>query len=555
MPRVWPKLVEAEMFLRAQPPPAAWQRLVSQMGGLVKGCSLDLVTWLVFCLNCDRDEGRDFVAELVSRYCNLSDLDPWLRCIEEREKVKSIGPRSLTCGYAERPPYEGAQSMEDGVLKYMRKHDTHLNPDALRAARSALFALLAKASLRLMSVVDAAFDFKKRSNCGWPWFVSSVVSPLEYLNEAESILQEGCDHLHCSAYPGSLGTRTDIRGRGLIGKSRVIYGISRVTNILNGMLFGPTYAALWEKENFVAWVSRAAVDRVVSRVMRSRRVMYSIDFSGFDASVPNEIIDVVFDAFAYWFKPGSAVLIEFLRNSFKYTGLYVPGKVEYYHGLNRMGGIPSGSKLTNLVGGLANFVIMHYCAARAKCQVIDLLIQGDDGLVTFDGGMTKEKLAYYIERDCGMRLSVEKTLVDRDSCAFLQMHYHRSYRIGRIHPGVRSIMRSIGRMMSREHSPPPPPEGWAVTHPDTDWQLLMEAFRAIQQVDHCSGHPCFRLFATWVAEHVPCVEEAVRAVLRNDVSLLTKVESIIRGDPSKSKLTDMYKAPVVAYLAASRSWS
>jgi len=541
------------MFTRAQPSPAAWQRLLSQMGGLVKGCSLDLVTWLVACLRCDPDEGREFVSGLVWKNCRLDDLPPWLRGIEREQLVKSIGPRSKTCGYAIRPPYPGAQSMEDGVLKYFKPHPTRLNPVSLRTARNALFGLLGKASLRSYDTVTAAMDFKKRANCGWPWFVTAVESPLEYLNEAEKILRDGCDRRHCSAYPGSLGTRTDIRGPGLFSKTRVIYGISRVTNILNSMVFGPAYTALYEKDNFVAWVSRAAVDRAVSRVMKSRRVMYSIDFSGFDASVPNEFIDVVFDAFAYWFEPSNTVLIEFLRNSFKYTGLFVPGKVEYYHGENRCGGIPSGSKLTNLVGGLVNFLIMYYVAAQARCHVVDLLIQGDDGLATFNGGMTKEKLLYYVDHDCGMRISPEKTSVDRDYCSFLQMNYHRSYRFGNLYPGVRSIVRSIGRMMSRENSPPPVPEDRESQHPGLDWAHLMDAFRVLQQVDYCSGHPSFGLFADWAAAYTPSIDEAMTRILNNDVELLTKVGSVLRGDPSKSKLTDMYKAPAVVYLKTSRS--
>lgn len=538
------------MYTRAQPPPAAWRRLASQLGGLVKGCSLDLVTWLVFCLRCSRDEGRDFVAKLVWDYCHLGDLDPWLRDIEDTQRVRSIGPRSLTCGYAERPPYPGALSMEQGVLKYFTAHETRFNPRHFNVARTALYDLLAKGSLKSWDAVTAAFDFKKRASCGWPWFVSAVESPLEYLNEAERILQDGCDLRHCSAFPGVIGTRTDIRGRGKFGKSRVIFGISRVTNILNGMVFGPAYSKLWEKDSFVAWVSRAAVDRAVSRVMRSRRVMFSIDFSGFDASVPNEVIDVVFDALAYWCEPGDAALVEFLRNSFKYTGIYVPGRVEYYHGENRMGGVPSGSKLTNLVDSLANIFIMHYAAQCAKCSVVDLLVQGDDALVTFSGGMTKEKLCYYIERDCGMRISPEKTTVDRDSCSFLQMNYHRSYHDGRgNYPGVRSIMRSLGRMMSREHSPPPVPDDWAEAHPGLDWSELMDAFRALQQVDYCSGHPSFKLFADWTADKSPAMWEAVSRIVSNDRELLARIGSVLRGDPTKAKLTDMYEAPVVVHLA------
>jgi hypothetical protein len=327
-----------------------------------------------------------------------------------------------------------------------------------------------------------------------------------------------------------------------------------VTNILNSMIFRPVFSSLLAKDNFVAWVSRAAVDRSVSRVMRSRRVMFSIDFSGFDASVPNEVIDVIFDAITYWFKPASTVLIEFLRHSFKFTGLYVPGD-EYHHGTNRQGGVPSGSKLTNLIDSLANFFVMHYCAARAKCEVMDLLVQGDDALITFSRNMTKERLCYYVEHDCGMRISPEKTVVSRDVCSFLQMWHHRTYRFGKgLYPGVRSIMRSLGRMMSREHSPPPEPEDWGAMHPDLSWPSLMDAFRAIQQVDYCSSHPSFTSFATWVAEHTPCIDVALERILRNDAELLTKVEVVLRGDPSKSKPTDLYKAPVVQYLMATNSW-
>jgi len=152
-----------------------------------------------------------------------------------------------------------------------------------------------------------------------------------------------------------------------------------------------------------------------------------------------------------------------------------------------------------------------------------------------------------------MRISQEKTSVDRDYCSFLQMNYHRSFSNGKgTYPGVRSIMRSLGRMMSREHSPSPEPENWAALHPTLDWLSLMDSFRALQQVDYCSGHPSFKSFADWTAEHTPGIAEAIRRILTNDVELLTKVGSILRGDPSKSKLTDMYEAPVVTHLATTK---
>jgi len=536
------------MFIRDLPDEAAWSRLLSQLGGLLAGCGQDLVTVLVSCLCVSKDAGREAVGKMIWNACQLGSLEPWLVKHESAE-LSRHGSHSMTAGYAVRPPYPGATSLKQGVDRFFEEHPTRIHPVAMEVANQALRDLLSRggAKFKLWDTVRAAFAFRKRANCGWPWFVRAVESPLWYLNEAERILADDLDISHASAYPGSLGTRSVPRGPGKLAKSRVIFGISRVSNILATKVWGPLYEDSTTKVEFCSTQGRAVVDQVMTTMLDDEREKLSLDFKNFDASVPNEVIDCVFDRIEEVFEPSAAPLINFIREGFKRTGIFVPGKDQYLGGEYRLGGIPSGHKLTSLIGGYVNYWVMHYCAARAGGSVARMVMCGDDGVVIFSHVESHDQIKYYALKDLGMLIDSDKTASSYDEVKFLQMIHHRRYRRNGVCIGVRPIMRVLNGMMGRESPLPPPPED--IDMGIDEWLALLDSIRWIQQVDNASAHPRWPILAKWLLDTDGGIVNALMRFVRNDHRILAAAGAVLTtGDACKTRVAELYKSPTVQWL-------
>jgi hypothetical protein len=518
------------MFDRLMPSEAAIASLRTQLGGLAAGCSEDFVTPLLSCLGRPYDDGRDKLAQLWWDYGRLTDVPSHLLSHERAQREKH-GSYSKVLPY--RTKFPGGDSLEDGVRKFFTVHRTRLNPRAIAVANGVLASLVPGGTLRLASLVDAALSFQKRANCGWPNFVAATASPWEYFHEAERILADSLDRSHAMAYPGVLGTRSQPRGRGAVAKSRVVFGCSRVHNILKKRVFIPVFAALSRSPIFAAWRSRRAVDEAVTRVLDSTvgGLCYSVDFSNFDASVPFEVIDVIFDTLCYWFDSAATPLINFCRECFKWTGIYAPDA--YHHGDQRLGGVPSGSVLTNLVDSLVNVWLMAYAAHRCRGRIVHCLVQGDDGVYRFEGVPSIDDLSTILSDECGMNLSPAKTCVSAEEVCYLQMVHHTSYRRDGLCVGVRPLMRVLNGMMSFEKGR------------RKGWLPEMNTLRWLQQLDNASAHPCFPFACEWLLNHDYLMPSVLVRILENDQDLLNAASEVLGfGDDGKVRIRDLYRSPV-----------
>jgi len=535
------------MFHRALPDSRALLSHESHMIRLDQGCEDDVVTSLVPFGKTQRDRGRDFVLESVLSRCRGHKAWDVVSDIEGNEASK-VGSKSWTYGFFQVPSWEGGQSLMQILDRYFEGRDTTLNESYARIADRALADLLLGGSkLTPWSTHVAAVSFKRNAGCGWPMFVRAKESPFLYYTEACGIEAEGLDLRYASAYPGSSGTRSVSKARGYRAKSRLIFGISRVHNILQTEVWGPAYEYSATLPQFVAWRSREAVDAAITRILESNRKCLSLDFKNFDASVPNDVLVRVFGIMACMFDSAGAALVEFALHSFMSTGILYP-RDGFRGGENRTGGIPSGAKLTNLVGSYVNYWVMAYAAAANKCQIHDSLINGDDGVYTFNGPWTKQAFADVLQTDLGMTLSVEKSLESKDRVTFLQMWYDRRLRNGLIFPGMRSIARTVGSMCGRESGP-----GYERLDEISDFVEspagFLESVQFLQQVGETSGHPCFEILADWLWEHDPGCEEAVRRLIDGNPVLLELIkDSLGQRSWLARRTTVMYNNATVRYL-------
>jgi len=225
---------------------------------------------------------------------------------------------------------------------------------------------------------------------------------------------------------------------------------------------------------FAPWVGPDAVNEAVTTVMEmSEHDILSVDFSGFDASIPRILIEEIFDIMLDWFVASAHPLIRYVGKAFLNIGLLTPeGILE-----DRNGGVPSGSGLTNLVDSLVQLFAFNYIAYRMNSDIDFHIVQGDDGVVSFNTPWSLDNVVN-IARELNLKVSSDKGGVSRDRVYFLQNIHSKSWSRRGVYPGIRPIMRILNGALSYERFK----NGWK---PEDD------TLRWIQQFENGKYHPRF----------------------------------------------------------------
>lgn len=131
----------------------------------------------------------------------------------------------------------------------------------------------------------------------------------------------------------------------------------------------------------------------------NRDIRYTIDFSSFDASLNPEIIEAAFSILLTHFNLDDQhlrlwkKLIDYFIN----TTILMPDGYVY----QKSRGIPSGSFFTQLIGSIANFIIIQYASYSRLLGPIhyrDILVMGDDSVFGLDNIVLN---IHNISRACG----------------------------------------------------------------------------------------------------------------------------------------------------------
>jgi len=143
-------------------------------------------------------------------------------------------------------------------------------------------------------------------------------------------------------------------------------------------------------------------------------VRYSLDFSGFDSSVPSGIIHFAFRVlrshFAEWDEFHEKAwnrLIGYFIN----TPIMMPDQSIW----RKHGGIPSGSYFTQLIDSIVNYVAVQYAFLRSLGQPVEVekvKVLGDDSVIGHGTYIPIERLAKYFG-ELGLRLNERKTKISR----------------------------------------------------------------------------------------------------------------------------------------------
>jgi len=436
--------------LQATLPHVGWRRLESFLGSVERGQPENLVTPFL------PDEWRSHELEYGSWYAESiarSGVDEF-NAVEEREAQK-FGPFSIRLPYSER---------EEGVLEYLTQKEVKENKFLLFAF-DRIKRWIPKHSLLPVDFSDSYASMPKDSNLGLPWFTRDRSVAIDYLKRARQLEADGYTS---QVYPAALGWRGQPNGTNK-PKQRVVWMFDHLDTVVGITIQMPLLRALRPRLEFAAWNELSVVDRAITGMIdRTRFPILSIDFSGFDKSLPGTVIHLAFELLRYWFVERARRRIDWLENTLLTVGLVTPKGILR----DRSGGMPSGAALTNAVDSLCQLLLMYGHALSGT-------VLGDDGVYLFDHEVDLDELSSLFFNEYGMTISSDKGSLSLDHVSYLQRVHLRTYRRHGLCVGVRSLTRTWNGATHRErgHSGLPP-----------------EFFsaRTIMQLENAKWHPKFR---------------------------------------------------------------
>lgn len=221
-------------------------------------------------------------------------------------------------------------------------------------------------------------------------------------------------------------------------KSRPVFVIPGETIILEGIYALPYIDRLKEtKTVLIGPNSMKELIQVLNPVSdRDGRNSLALDWTAFDSSIPNWLIDEAFKiikgSFALTHKKDSSGRIRFgkrgkddetrarrslkanrlmfkwITTNFKKTKIMLPNGVI----LKKMHGIPSGSFFTQAVGSICNYIVICFIMNMMKIQPFETSVLGDDSYTRFNqDGFSLDKAANIAKKYFKMTLNVKKSSI------------------------------------------------------------------------------------------------------------------------------------------------
>ncbi len=403
-------------------------------------------------------------AELLAEWdkvfqANLSNINEPLLAIEESNRSK-YGPRSIQIPWVER---------RDAVLAYFEQDAKITNSESLITDPSELLEnSRINGSLRPISLANAA-KFLKNTNSGLPFYAKKPKVKDEVIDNFEPILQR--------RDPCVLFTRTQESK-----KTRAVWGYPIADTLLETRYYRP----LLELQKKLPW--RAAIvgpDQVdksctdlVKRSINDGSTLVSIDFSGYDASVTEQLQNASFDYIKNLFQAKEHANLDYIAERFNMIGLITPEGV-----WNGPHGVPSGSTFTNEVDSIAQFLVAKHSAHAGR----DFQIQGDDGAY---GTESPDRLIEMFA-DYGLSVNEEKSDLAANYVVYLQNLHHPDYVDSKGNfGGVYSTYRALNRLVFQERFN----DFSAYGLEGKDFYSI----RTISILENCRNHPLFKDFVKFI---------------------------------------------------------
>jgi len=427
-------------------------RLTSHLNRIKLGSDVILTT--PFSQTVSADEflsGWDVIFNSKSNLMNqtLIDLE-----VSNRDKY---GPRSIAKSWTDRI---------DSVEQYFsnRNIDSTLSLKNLR---------LPKCNLRPLSIENAAKYLKSSTNSGLPYYTKKGIVRDRVVHKY--------DYLLSRRDPCILFTRTQEGG-----KTRNVWGYPIVDTLEETRFYQP----LLDYQSRLNW--RAAlrgpvhVDKCITELIKradnNNYSILSVDYTAYDASVTNDLIDAAFNYIGGLFQSEFRGSLFSVKDRFKTIGLVTPSGVT-----SGSHGVPSGSTFTNEVDSLVQYLLAKSCDFDDE----SLQIQGDDGVVI--GSEESLKNLITVNKRNGLNMNESKSHISKDYAVYLQNLYHKDYTNNGLIGGIYPTYRALCRLFFQER--------WSdFERFDLDG-IDYYSIRAITILENCRNHPLFEDLVRYVYSH------------------------------------------------------
>lgn len=332
----------------------------------------------------------------------------------ERSNRSKFGPRSIAVPWAER-----SQSLKES---FTNQDDSHIPK---------FYQLHGEADLCAISIEEAAGKMKANTSAGFPF--------LQKKGKVIKTLLENFDYYLDREDPCALYTRTTEKK-----KTRNVWGYPFADTLFEMQFYAPLLVQQKKKSYRSALVSpdrvAESITDLILKARSSSRIIYSVDFTAFDASVKYQYIIKAFEYFSRCFAPQFESLIRFVGERFYTIPICTP--VAVFRGKH---GVPSGSTFTNEVDSVVQIgiALTNKFIKEHECQV-----QGDDGVYIMapEDIMQFEQSFLY----AGLKLNLEKSCKSSDYAMYCQNLFHIDYIVdGTIH-GIYPTYRAINRILFQE---------------------------------------------------------------------------------------------------------
>lgn len=265
-----------------------------------------------------------------------------------------------------------------------------------------------RGTLRPLYPEEVTEHLKPSKSAGAPYFRPKSEVMEEAVLEADSILEGLSKPEPCVAY-----YRTQNRiEEGLANpKVRLVWGYPMAMTILEGMAAVPAIRAVKDltSQPITSGKTRSEVGSLVAS-FGWYPVVYSFDWSKFDATVPGFLISWAFNMIKEWFDVDT--FPEFEEYWDTVTRYFITAPIVMPDGhiyAGKRSGIPSGSYFTSLIGSLVNLLVIEWMSEESGVPIAKVAVLGDDSIVAYHRAPGLELFGNY-----ALKLGMKLKVVDRN---------------------------------------------------------------------------------------------------------------------------------------------
>lgn len=342
-------------------------------------------------------------------------------------------------------------------------------------------SLFGEANLDPATLEEALAKMKLTSNAGFPFLIKKGKILNVGSNKPDPYLFLDNFDMYLERYdPCALFTRTQERW-----KTRNVWGYPFADTLYEMKYYIPILEYQKTKYYRAALISPNEVSKRITEIIKlainSNRIIYSVDFANFDASVKFQYIIAAFEYFASCFMPMFQPLLKDVAERLYTIAIVTPSAV--FRGKH---GVPSGATFTNEVDSIVQLIIAltNDFIKETECQ-----IQGDDGIYI----MLPENIPQFDKSFvyAGLKIEKQKSIIAKNFAIYCQNLYHMDY-IGEdgIIGGVYPTYRAINRILFMERF--------------VDFKKLGIAgqdyfgIRCLSILENCKHHPLFKELVRYI---------------------------------------------------------